>query len=133
MGKSVKDFPKNMALINMITQANELDSYKSIKHSDSYSQHQSRNSKTISEKLMRSNTINSIQSGHRRSVQKQKTLNSNQMSGARKNMESDSEYEDSPEEVCMEHQKRLEVICMEPECQVKVCYQCGLFGDHSVS
>lgn len=133
MGKTVKDFPKNMALLNMITQVNEADSYNSYKHSDSYSQMQSRNSKTISDKMMRSNTLNSIQSANRKSICRQKTLNSNKIGSLKKHSDSDSEYDESPEEVCMKHQKRLEVICMEPECQVKVCYQCGLFGEHSVS
>jgi len=34
---------------------------------------------------------------------------------------------------CEIHDKRLEAVCEEPECQVRVCLECGLFGAHMVS
>lgn len=36
-------------------------------------------------------------------------------------------------EYCETHGKRLEAVCEERACQMRVCFECGLFGSHMVS
>lgn len=44
----------------------------------------------------------------------------------------DSYSDENLEDVCGVHGKKLEVICMQEGCEKKICYQCGLFGEHKV-
>ena len=43
------------------------------------------------------------------------------------NSEDDSDLEDD-DRVCRLHEKELELICV--NCTIRICYQCGLFGEH---
>lgn len=127
-GKSLSDFPKNHALINMMNNANgsrspsNNDNRKSLmslkgmservtKPSTSYAE------RTLSEKITIAPKLSLT--GQKGGQNKQFVSN-----------DSNSYSEENIEDVCLKHHKRLEVICTEPECRTKVCYQCGLFGDH---
>ena len=127
-GKSVHDFPKNHALIKMLDDKNM---------SKSPVKNENRNSlavyKDLSERITKTTTSNTnrpqsekVLLSHKLSLTGQKNLPNKQYI----TNDSNSYSEENIEDVCVKHHKRLEVICTEPECQTKVCYQCGLFGEH---
>jgi hypothetical protein len=37
------------------------------------------------------------------------------------------------QDICSQHGKPIEAVCVNRECGVRVCLECGIFGDHKVS
>ena len=128
--KTLADFPKNHALINMISGSHRS---RSPSLQNDHMRKSLALSKGLSERVTKPATSygggtrsEKITLGAKLSLTNQKLPLAKQFNAN----DSNSYSEENIEDVCVKHQKRLEVICTEPGCETKVCYQCGLFGDH---
>lgn len=122
LNRKISDFPKNQALLNMINLQQEAASQDDNNTSEE-------ENKPVSLKISKEDTSawNSYKEKKHKRRMTMKTL-PKRLDTKR----SDSMSDDGGEDICVKHHKRLEVICTDPGCQIKVCYQCGLFGEHSV-
>lgn len=128
IGKTLNDFPKNHALISMITnsQGSRSPSMNNSRKSQAFS-------KGLSERITKPNMSFAERTRSEKIVIEPKLSITSHKDKPNKQYitnDSNSYSEENVEDVCVKHHKRLEVICTEPGCQTKVCYQCGLFGDH---
>lgn len=136
--RTLRDFPKNQALLNLIdcqNDTNSYNSYSSPKHS--FDRNSAKITKNLSEKASNRKNFNSKQNLEKRNFMNKDSCQSGsdrrrRLTTNREESISDDNSHEGGEEVCYKHHKKLEVICTEDSCQVMVCYQCGLFGEHSV-
>ena len=125
--RNLSHFPKNQALLNMVGLQIETNS-QDDSHDESMEEENEPDLLGLSKEEEENS---SVWNSHREKKSKRRAT----LKTVPKRLEthgSGSYSDDGAEEICVKHHKRLEVICTEPGCQVKVCYQCGLFGEHSV-
>lgn len=135
-GRQLSSFPQNLAILNVLKhQVQRRDSVKS----NTLRNNSARFSKNLSERATKRNPLGSTQS-YKTLVKPRFTINSlkkesaeDQKDGLNNTHELNSYSDENIDTVCIKHQKKLEVICLEDGCQKRICYQCGLFGDHTVS
>ena len=126
----LKDFPQNIALLNLIDQKTKLEIFEShISKSSGKKQEQSLQRKSLTQDLDMVINENIFNRKKSKNSSKHNELSKRLVTGSTDTFE----REGLNELICSKHHKKLEVICTEPECQLRVCYQCGLFGEHSVS
>jgi len=148
-----ESFPPNIVLLNMLKDTQKRMStlaqhmYPAKNPSDLHVTIKKREAalrKELSEKRLTHNDNDSIKSDNR-------TIHCNRpkspLDNKRRTIEGvDKEFETGQAELedsigldnstdklyCETHDKRLEAVCEEPSCQMRVCLECGLFGAHMV-
>lgn len=130
--RKLTDFPKNQALLNMMGKKSE--SRKSCRTQKENNTALSINvSRNFSERVSLSNRFNNVSSNEFGKSQKTaQKLGKGSKNPKIKKIKADLNCDSEDGEVCRRHHMRREVVCTDISCQVRICYQCGLFGEHSV-
>jgi hypothetical protein len=148
-----ESFPPNIVLLNMLKDTQKRFStmaqhmYPSNNSPDFHVTVKKRETamhRELSEKRITHNDTDSIKSDHRTISRnrlksplgnERRTIEGIEKKSLTGRVESDNSIglDNSTDNLyCETHDKRLEAVCEEPGCQMRVCLECGLFGAHMV-
>ena len=122
----ITDFPKNHALLSIINRDESKDTSGNLKNNST------QYTKTISGKIK---SQENLLYAMKQDVIKEENIynhlltDKKKVGNREKSLSSDEQVFD---QVCEVHGKKLELVCLNPGCSQKICYECGLFGEHVV-
>lgn len=121
--KRISDFPKNHALLSIIEKGEIGDKSRELKNSSTI------NTKEMSEKLFSREDLPDGTKWCDSEENKSKFLTTEML---KVNEEVKRLDQTKREDFCKIHRKKYELVCIEDNCSERICYECGLFGKHSV-
>lgn len=133
--KTTDNFPKNIALMNFLSQQKDEEKRDRVFTENKDKTKSLRMTRNMSESKirMRGRLAKQARSIHQR-LESEQEIKEKEKNNSENNFGviTDSYSDENLEDVCGVHGKKLEVICMQEGCEKKICYQCGLFGEHKV-
>ena len=127
VNKTLNDFQCNLVFMNLL----KINETKSLQKLQNDLQHDSFQT-NFEEKLHQKNQLNSQPTSSQLLVSSQSSYEPLKPIEHELSV-SMASSERSHEQTCQTHKKTLEAVCLNSECQVRVCFECALFGPHTVN